>query len=90
MKSLPQTHNSFWVRSRKPARMLVEQDRSAGGVGWMMTAEYRRCRNCHRVLLGPEAADYREKQRAPIEKWDTRKGLDAASNVASRRAQVRP
>jgi hypothetical protein len=56
------------------ARLLVEQDRTNGGLGWTATVEYRRYCNCHRILLRAEAADYPERQRQPIEKWDTPKG----------------
>ena len=72
--------NVVWMRSRKMSKVLVEQDRLRGGLGYTVSIEYRHCKVCGRLLLADEARDYRELMRRPIEKWDS-KVCVAALNV---------
>lgn len=69
LKSLPASPTEFFIRGRRLARTLVDIDRRAGGDGFAVTWEYRRCLVCKRVLIGPDAADYRELCRRPKSKW---------------------
>ena len=63
---LPQ---EFWCFSRRKARALVSRDLLAGGSATMYQVEYRLCPVCGRVLLGPAAREYREKQLKPKRLW---------------------
>ena len=60
---------AFWCLSRRKASALVDADTAAGGAGTMYPVEYRLCAVCGRVLLGPEAHDYRMKQLKPEWTW---------------------
>jgi hypothetical protein len=60
---------AFWCLSRRKARALVNRDHASGGSGAFYPVEYRLCPNCSRVLLGPEAHNYRQKQLRPISTW---------------------
>jgi hypothetical protein len=62
------TDKTCWMLSKRGARELVERDRAFGGQGSFDTFEYRRCKVCSRVLVGADAADYRERLRWPREK----------------------
>ena len=84
IKGFANGRNVVWMRSRKLSKVLVEQDRLRGGMGYMVAMEYRHCRNCGRLLLADEARDYRELMRRPIEKWDTPKGPKCWKNCEPR------
>ena len=60
---------AFWCLSRRRARALVISDREAGGQGAMYPVEYRHCAVCGKMLIGPAAHDYREKQMRPTKDW---------------------
>ena len=60
----------FWVRARRVARSWAERDRAAGGIGSMFPVELRHCKVCERILIGPQAAEYRVKERRPQSKWE--------------------
>ena len=64
----------FWSLSRRRARAVVNADRAAGGAGTMYPVEYRRCLVCNRLMLGPEAHDYRRKQMRPKRDWQYPEG----------------
>ena len=83
LPGFPQGENFIWMRNRKLSRQLVAQDRAVGGLGWLARIEYRHCRVCKQLLVGPEATDYREKMRRPKKSWDTRWGPKC--NVECRR-----
>ena len=65
---------AFWCLSRRRARALVISDQAAGGQGSMYPVEYRRCPNCGRMLIGPAAHDYRQKQLRPMSTWQFKDG----------------
>jgi hypothetical protein len=67
--ALDRTERSCWILSKRAARTLIERDRAAGGNGFFHTFECRRCLVCRRILLGREAADYRERCRWPKSKY---------------------
>ena len=67
--TLTATPQAFWTLSRRRARALVKADQAAGGSGTMYPVEYRHCPVCGRLLLGPEAHDYRMKQLRPMRDW---------------------
>ena len=63
------TPQEFWCLSRRKAKALTSLDKLAGGSGTCFAVEYRLCPNCGRLLLGPEAREYRDKLMAPKRKW---------------------
>ena len=63
------TPQEFWCLSRRAAKRLILLDQAAGGSGTMYAVEYRLCPNCGRILLGPAAREYREKQFKPTWMW---------------------
>ena len=65
---------AFWCLSRRKARALVISDRDAGGQGAMYPVEYRRCPVCGKMLIGPAAYDYRQKQLKPVWEWQFKDG----------------
>lgn len=65
---------AFWCLSRRRAQSLVSRDRLCGGAGTLYPVEYRLCPNCSRILLGPEAHDYRMKQMRPQSSWHFERG----------------
>jgi len=67
--TLTATSREFWIRSRRRARALVEHDQAMGGAGTMYPVEYRHCAVCGRLLLGPEAHEYRLKQLGTVRHW---------------------
>ncbi len=60
---------AFWSLSRRKAKAIVARDQAAGGSGTLYPVEYRLCAVCSRVLLGPEAYEYRKKQMKPESTW---------------------
>lgn len=54
IKGLTITNSSVWLR-RIAANFLCRLDREAGGTPRLTVTDYRRCNNCKRVLLGPDA-----------------------------------
>jgi len=64
----------FWCLSRRRARALVISDQAAGGQGAMYPVEYRRCPVCGKMLIGPAAHDYRQKQLKPMSTWQYKDG----------------
>jgi ABC-type bacteriocin/lantibiotic exporter with double-glycine peptidase domain len=67
--SLAFDSQTFWCLSRRRARQLVTSDQAAGGAGSMYPVEYRHCPVCGRMLIGPAAHDYRQKQMRPMSSW---------------------
>lgn len=88
VKALSQTDRSCWMLSLRAARSVIQRDRAAGGGGYLDTFEYRRCLVCNRVLLGRDAADYRERCRWPREKcyWPWGPTCDATCRPGEKRA----
>jgi hypothetical protein len=71
---------AFWCLSRRKARAILARDHAAGGSGTMYPVEYRLCAVCSRVLLGPDAHEYRMKQMKPAATWHFEQG--PACNLA--------
>jgi len=65
---------ALWLLSKRRAVSLVNADLAAGGAGAMYAVEYRHCSVCGRLLLGPEAHDYRVKQLRPTREWHFEQG----------------
>ena len=63
------TPDAFWCLSRRKAKAILARDHASGGSGTMYPVEYRLCAVCSRVLLGPDAHDYRMKQMKPVATW---------------------
>lgn len=72
--SLAFDSQTFWCLSRRRARALVISDQAAGGQGAMYPIEYRRCPVCGKMLIGPAAHDYRQKQLRPMSTWHFKDG----------------
>src|SRR5208282_5668626 len=68
-KGLTFDPQSFWCLSRGKEKAVVALDHAAGGSGALYPTEYRLCAVCSRVLLGPEAHEYRLKQLKPRSTW---------------------
>ena len=95
LKSVNVEPTCFWMRGRAAARALVDADRLAGGYGFTVSWEYRRCKMCGRILLGPDATAYRERMRQPQRTWQSARGpacgeecLEAAAAADSRRRHI--
>jgi hypothetical protein len=88
LRELSRTEQSCWLLSKRAARSLVDRDRAMVGAGEMTTYEYRRCLVCNRILLGREAADYRERCRWPKHKyyWPWGPCCNAVCNPTDKRA----
>lgn len=54
IKGLSFTESFVWLR-RRDARYLLRLDREAGGEPYVTETEYRRCKICHRPLIGDAA-----------------------------------
>ena len=65
---------AFWCLSRRKAKSILARDHASGGSGTMYPVEYRLCAVCSRVLLGPEAHEYRMKQMKPAATWHFEQG----------------
>jgi hypothetical protein len=74
LDSLPSDTKSFWVRRSQFAMKIAKADRDAGGKGILDCVEFRRCRVCKRVLIGPAAHEYQMKQRRGPWKWEFKQG----------------
>jgi hypothetical protein len=74
LATLPHDEREFWVRGRRLARELVATDHRAGGEGFFVQYEYRRCLICRRLLIGGEASAYRERCRWPKKTWQYKQG----------------
>ena len=72
--SLAFDSRTFWCLSRRRARQLVTSDQAAGGQGSMYPVEYRHCAVCGKMLIGPAAHDYRQKQMRPMSTWQFKDG----------------
>ena len=72
--SLAFDSQTFWCLSRRRARQLVISDQAAGGHGVMYPVEYRHCAVCGKMLIGPAAHDYRQKQLRPMSTWHFKDG----------------
>jgi hypothetical protein len=90
--SLPSDKQSFWVRRRKAAAQLVQEDHVAGGAGHTECYQWRLCCVCKRVLVGAAAHDYQEKMRRPKAKWEFQQGpscgVECEPEDISRRRRV--
>ncbi len=64
----------FWCWSRRKAKRLVGLDVAAGGSGSFYAVECRLCAVCGRILLGPEANEYRGKQMRAKRSWQYPQG----------------
>ena len=73
-ESLTFDSNRFWCLSRRRAKAILAKDHAAGGSGTMYPVEYRLCNACSRVLLGPEAHQYRLKMLKPMATWQYPQG----------------
>ena len=82
--SLSFSPQAFWCLSRRKAKRLVDRDRAIGGSGTLYPVEYRLCAVCSRVLLGPEAHEYRMKQMKPRESWHYPQGPACNMNCKPR------
>ena len=71
---------AFWCLSKRKAKAILARDHASGGSGTMYPVEYRLCAVCSRVLLGPEAHEYRMKQMKPAATWHFEQG--PACNLA--------